>query len=120
TNVLRYAPLSPMVLVEVSRRTEPGADWLELRVVNQAGRRPGDGATADERALPPSVAEQHPPGAPVGTGRGSIGVRERAAVSVGTAPAGPSGSGWEARGRLRPDSDPGRHDGARDAGRERT
>jgi len=120
TNVLRYAPLSPMVLVEVSRRTEPGADWLELRVVNQAGRRPGDGATADERALPPSVAEQHPPGVPVGTGRGIIGMRERAAVYGGTVSAGPSGSGWEVRASLRLDLDPGRQAGARDDGRERT
>ncbi|ARK04739.1 hypothetical protein B8281_08370 [Cellulosimicrobium sp. TH-20] len=120
TNVLRYAPLSPVVLVEVSRRAEPGADWLELRVVNQAGRRPGEGASADERGLPPSVAEQHPPGVPVGTGRGIIGMRERAAVYGGTVSAGPSGTGWEVRASLRLDLDPGRQAGARDDGRERT
>ncbi|WP_156186317.1 histidine kinase [Cellulosimicrobium funkei] len=120
TNVLRYAPLSPMVLVEVSRRAEPGADWLELRVVNQAGRRPGEGASVDERGLPPSVAEQHPPGVPVGTGRGIIGMRERAAVYGGTVSAGPSGTGWEVRASLRLDLDPGRETGGRDDGRERS
>ncbi len=121
TNVLRYAPLSPVVLVEISRRTEPGADWLELRVVNQPGRRPGEGPAAQDRALPPSVAEQHPPGVPVGTGRGIIGMKERAAVYGGTVTAGPSGTGWEVRASLRLDLDPGRGPGrqGRDDGQER-
>ncbi|WP_083648743.1 sensor histidine kinase [Cellulosimicrobium sp. CUA-896] len=106
TNVLRYAPLSPVVLVEVvrwDRSPSREGDWLELRVVNRSGRRPGEGADADERALPPSVAAHHPAGVPIGTGRGIIGMRERAAVHGGTVTAGPVGDGWEVVARLRLD-----------------
>ena len=106
TNVLRYAPLAPIVLVEVVRwdRSSSGeGDWLELRVVNRAGRRPGGGDGADARELPPSVAAGHPEGVPVGTGRGIIGMRERAAVHGGTVTAGPVGDGWEVVARLRLD-----------------
>ena len=112
TNVLRYAPLAPVVLVEVVRWDRSGSgegDWLELRVVNHAGRRPGEGPA--DQALPPSVAEQHPPGLPIGTGRGVIGMQERAAMHGGTVVAGPSGTGWEVRARLRLDLDRGREPG---------
>ncbi|WP_083259890.1 sensor histidine kinase [Cellulosimicrobium cellulans] len=107
TNVLRYAPLSPVVLVEVvrwDRTSTREGDWIELRIVNRSGRRPGEGPGADERALPPSVAAHHPPGAPIGTGRGIIGMRERAAVHGGTVTAGPVGDGWEVVARLRLDT----------------
>ncbi|MFC8924152.1 sensor histidine kinase [Cellulosimicrobium sp. NPDC057127] len=107
TNVLRYAPLSPVVLVEVvrwDRTSTREGDWVELRIVNRSGRRPGEGAGADERALPPSVAAHHPAGVPIGTGRGIIGMRERAAVHGGTVTAGPVGDGWEVVARLRLDT----------------
>lgn len=107
TNVLRYAPLSPVVLVEVvrwDRSSTREGDWVELRIVNRSGRRPGEGAGADERALPPSVAAHHPAGVPIGTGRGIIGMRERAAVHGGTVTAGPVGDGWEVVARLRLDT----------------
>ncbi|WP_435736799.1 histidine kinase [Cellulosimicrobium sp. PMB13] len=106
TNVLRYAPLAPIVLLEVVRwdRSAYGeGDWLELRIVNRAGRRPGEGDSVDVRDLPPSVAEAHPEGVPLGTGRGIIGMRERAAVHGGTVTAGPVGDGWEVVARLRLD-----------------
>ncbi|MCB7137088.1 sensor histidine kinase [Cellulosimicrobium marinum] len=109
TNVLRYAPLAPIVLVEVVRwdRSSTGeGDWLELRVVNRAGRRPG--GDTDTRTLPPSVAAGHPEGVPLGTGRGIIGMRERAAVHGGTVTAGAVGDGWEVVARLRLDTGPHR------------
>lgn len=107
TNVLRYAPLAPIVLVEVVRwdRSAWGeGDWLELRVVNRAGRRPGEGTGVDARALPPSVAAAHPEGLPLGTGRGIIGMQERAAVHGGTVVARSVGDGWEVVARLRIDA----------------
>lgn len=110
TNVLRYAPLSPIVLVEVvrwDRTASREGDWLELRVVNRSGRRPGEGTGVDDRALPPSVAAHHPADVPVGTGRGIIGMRERAAVHGGSVTAGPVGDGWEVVARLRLDGEHG-------------
>lgn len=70
TNTLRHAPGTPGVQVRVSR--DPGA--VEVEVADQ-------GATL---AVHPSP----------GTGRGLIGMRERAAVYGGTVAAGPAGGGW--------------------------
>jgi len=88
TNVLRYAPGSPLVLVELSRRDERasgGGDWLDVSVL-------------DEGPAP----TLHPlPG--VGTGRGIIGMQERASLHGGTVSAGPAGSGWRVHATLRLD-----------------
>ncbi|GAA3232052.1 sensor histidine kinase [Oerskovia jenensis] len=104
TNVLRYAPLTPVVVVEIARRdagTPDGGDWLEITVTNKAGRAPGGTARdgADVRPLPPGITGDQP----IGTGRGIIGMRERAAVYGGTVTAGPTSSGWEVVARLRLD-----------------
>ncbi|MHA7133345.1 sensor histidine kinase [Oerskovia turbata] len=104
TNVLRYAPLTPMVVVEIARRdvgSPEGGDWLEITVTNKAGRAPGGTARdgADKRPLPVGITGDQP----IGTGRGIIGMRERAAVYGGTVTAGPTSSGWEVDARLRLD-----------------
>jgi len=104
TNVLRYAPLTPVVVVEIARRdahVPDGGDWLEITVTNKAGRAPGGTARdgADARPLPAVITGDQP----IGTGRGIIGMRERAAVYGGTVTAGPTSSGWEVVARLRLD-----------------
>lgn len=70
TNVLRYAAGSPRIRVHVAHR--PGR--VRITVDNDAGAR-SDRATD-------------------GTGRGLIGLRERAAVYNGTVEAGPTPDGW--------------------------
>jgi signal transduction histidine kinase len=70
TNVLRYAAGSPRIRVEVAHR--PGR--VRIAVDNDKGAR-------SDRAAD-------------GTGRGLIGLRERAAVFNGTVEAGPTPTGW--------------------------
>lgn len=92
TNVLRYAPGSPFVLVELSRRDERaagGGDWLDVSVLDE-----GPAPT-----LQPRLG--------VGTGRGIIGMQERAALHGGTVSAGSVGAGWRVHATLRLDA-PGR------------
>lgn len=103
TNVLRYAPVTPLVVVEVSRRDDTASrqgDWLDVRVVNQAGRAPGAGAVPPAARTLLEIAAQD---GTVGTGRGIIGMRERAAVFGGTVTAGPSGTGWAVHATIRLD-----------------
>ncbi len=70
TNVLRHAPGAPSV--EVTVRRTPTA--VEVDVLDAGGTRPGDGP---------------------GSGRGVLGMRERAALLGGTVDAGPRpGGGW--------------------------
>jgi signal transduction histidine kinase len=113
TNVLRYAPVTPSVVVEIARRDSDapeGGDWLEITVTNKAGRAPSGTARdgADTRPLPAGITGDQP----IGTGRGIIGMRERAAVYGGTVTAGPTSSGWEVVARLRLDgATSGRPDG---------
>ncbi|WP_265523528.1 sensor histidine kinase [Oerskovia flava] len=104
TNVLRYAPGTPLVVVEVTRRDErpQGGDWLDLRIINHAGVPQG----AEGRTPPAAGGAPHGPfGTQVGTGRGIIGMRERAAVYGGAVTAGPSGAGWAVHATLRLDLD---------------
>jgi signal transduction histidine kinase len=91
TNVLRYAPGSPLVLVELSRRDERasgGGDWLDVVVLDEGPA--------------PTVQPQHD----IGSGRGIIGMRERAALHGGTVSAGPAGTGWRVHATLRLDAPP--------------
>ncbi|WP_231505159.1 sensor histidine kinase [Cellulomonas sp. URHE0023] len=82
TNVLRHAPGAPSV--EVSVRRTPTA--VEVDVVDAGGTRAGSGG---------------------GTGRGIVGMRERAALLGGRVEAGPvSGGGWRVHAVL-PWSDDG-------------
>ena len=75
TNVLRYARLSPRIDVTVQR--------LDGRVVVTVDN---DSGTAGD--------------AMVGSGRGLIGIRERAAVYDGHVEAGPTATGWRVRAEL--------------------
>ncbi|GII99224.1 MYXO-CTERM domain-containing protein [Sediminihabitans luteus] len=87
TNVLRYAPLSPAVQVVIGRH--PAASdgssgpWVEVTVTNAAG------------AAPSAAATRTP-----GSGRGILGMRERAALHGGTVEAGPTDAGWKVRAVL--------------------
>jgi signal transduction histidine kinase len=73
TNVLRHAPGTPDAQVEVRR----GTDVVEVEVRDAGGTRPGAGG---------------------GTGRGIVGMRERAALLGGEVEAGPrSAGGWAVR-----------------------
>ncbi|MFD4991255.1 sensor histidine kinase [Cellulosimicrobium cellulans] len=73
TNVLRHAPGTPAAEVEVRR----GADAVEVEVRDAGGTRPGTGG---------------------GSGRGILGMRERAALLGGNVEAGPRpGGGWMVR-----------------------
>ncbi|MFE6235056.1 sensor histidine kinase [Cellulosimicrobium sp. NPDC057862] len=73
TNVLRHAPGTPDAQVEVRR----GADAVEVEVRDAGGTRPGAGG---------------------GTGRGILGMRERAALLGGSVEAGPrADGGWAVR-----------------------
>ncbi|WP_136519023.1 MULTISPECIES: sensor histidine kinase [Cellulomonas] len=76
TNVLRHARGTDGVRVEVERR----ADAVEVVVVDEGG------------AVPPTPSP--------GSGRGLVGMRERAAVFGGTVEAGPHGRGWRVRALL--------------------
>ncbi len=76
TNALRHAPGTTGVQVSVTRLP----DAVEVAVSDQ-------GATL---AVPPSP----------GTGRGLIGMRERAAVYGGTVDAGPAHGGWRVHARI--------------------
>ncbi|MCL3792789.1 histidine kinase [Actinomyces sp. 186855] len=76
TNVLRYAPTTRRVLVRLVRRT--GTAVL----------------TVDNDAAPGSTPVH-------GSGKGLIGMRERAAVYGGTVDAGPTPTGWQVRAVLR-------------------
>ncbi len=82
TNVLRHAPASPLVLVELGRVTDAAGARVEVRVTNQAE---------------PLAREA---GAASGTGRGIIGMRERAGALGGTIEAGPHERGWQVRAAL--------------------
>lgn len=91
TNALRYAPDTSAVVVELRRRDERergGHDWLDVIVTDAGspGVRPGPRR--------------------VGTGRGIIGMRARAAIHGGTLSAGPHDEGWRVLAALRLDEDP--------------
>ena len=77
TNVLRHAPRAERIEVAVARADHT----VTVTVTNDAGAGPLE--------------------APVGSGQGLIGMRERAAVYGGTVEAGPGGSGWRLRVALR-------------------
>ena len=76
TNVLRYAPTTPAVSVNVERHI----GTVVLTVDNEAA---------------PGTRPMH------GSGKGLIGMRERAAVYGGTVQAGPTPTGWQVRAVLR-------------------
>ena len=80
TNVLRYAPTTRAVTVRVDRH----AGTAVLTVDNDAA---------------PGSRPMH------GSGKGLIGMRERAAVYGGTVQAGPTATGWRVRAVLRWDED---------------
>ena len=80
TNVLRYAPTTRQVRVDVQRHTGTAL----LTVENQAA---------------PGSTPVH------GSGKGIIGMRERAAVYGGTVDAGPTATGWRVRAVVRWDED---------------
>lgn len=84
TNVLRYAPASPLVLVEVGTT----AEGVEVRITNQA----------EPLARTPSPS--------TGTGRGIIGMRERVAALGGALEAGPHERGWQVHATLPVDEQP--------------
>ena len=76
TNVLRYAPTTPAVSVDVERHV----GTVVLTVDNEAA---------------PGTLPMH------GSGKGLIGMRERASVYGGTVQAGPTPTGWRVRAVLR-------------------
>ena len=76
TNVLRYAPTTPSVNVDVERHI----GTVVLTVDNEAA---------------PGTRPMH------GSGKGLIGMRERASVYGGTVQAGPTPTGWRVRAVLR-------------------
>ena len=76
TNVLRYAPTTPAVSVDVARHI----GTVVLTVDNEAA---------------PGTRPMH------GSGKGLIGMRERASVYGGTVQAGPTPTGWRVRAVLR-------------------
>ena len=76
TNVLRYAPTTPAVSVDVERHI----GTVVLTVDNEAA---------------PGTRPMH------GSGKGLIGMRERASVYGGTVQAGPTTTGWRVRAVLR-------------------
>ena len=76
TNVLRYAPTTPAVKVDVERHI----GTVILTVDNEAA---------------PGTRPMH------GSGKGLIGMRERASVYGGTVQAGPTTTGWRVRAVLR-------------------
>ena len=78
TNVLRYAPDAPSIKVRVAH----SAGHVTITVDNTSG---GTAAAG-------------------GSGRGLIGIRERAAVFDGTVVAGPTANGWRVEARLRVDN----------------
>ncbi|GGO99677.1 sensor histidine kinase [Actinomyces gaoshouyii] len=80
TNVLRYAPTTSRVSVDVQRRIGTAV----LTVDNEAA---------------PGTTPMH------GSGKGLIGMRERAAVYGGSVQAGPRASGWRVRAVLRWDEE---------------
>jgi signal transduction histidine kinase len=80
TNVLRHAPGSPFVLVELERLIDERGDRVEVRITNELGPVAVDGA--------------------VGTGRGILGMRERAASLGGSVEAGAHERGWQVRAVL--------------------
>ncbi len=83
TNVLRYAPLAPTVLVEYAYKATPVAT-LTVRIENTAG--PAGGTAMRESARDGESA--------FGTGRGIIGMRQRVTAHGGTLTAGPTAKGW--------------------------
>ena len=76
TNVLRYAPTTPAVKVDVERHI----GTVILTVDNEAA---------------PGTRPMH------GSGKGLIGMRERASVYGGNVQAGPTPTGWRVRAVLR-------------------
>ncbi|GAA1823026.1 sensor histidine kinase [Agromyces salentinus] len=90
TNALRYAPDAAVVVVELRRRDERargGRDWLDVVIADQGSPRGGPSRRG------------------IGTGRGIIGMRERAAIHGGSLTAGPDGDGWRVHAALRLDDD---------------
>ncbi len=86
TNVLRYAPDSTQVvasLARVDRLDDVEGDWVQVRVTNRAGTAAASGAS--------------------GTGRGILGMRERAFAHGGRLIAGPLADGWQVDAALRLD-----------------
>lgn len=88
TNVLRHAP---------------GSSRVDVRLEVRPGEGPGEVDTAV--LVVDNTANGATPAAPVdsspGSGRGIMGMRERAASCGGTAEAGPTASGWRVRAVLR-------------------
>ncbi len=82
TNVLRHDPASPLVLVELARVADDRGERVELVVTNEAG------PAAPGRAESP------------GSGRGILGMRERAASLGGSVEAGAHERGWQVRAVL--------------------
>lgn len=88
TNALRHAPGTAAVEVEVRTRDE----HVEVVVTDQGATVPvsvGQGSEKDSDT-----------GSSQGSGRGLLGMRERAAVFGGTVEAGPYGGGWRVRALL--------------------
>ena len=81
TNVLRHAPGSPLVLVELERIVDELGDRVEVCITNELGPVVVDAAT-------------------VGSGRGILGMRERAASLGGSVEAGAHERGWQVRAVL--------------------
>lgn len=79
TNVLSHAPDSPTVEVLLDR----AGDHVTAKVTNTSPRRRSD-----------------PGPAPVGSGHGIAGIRERAAAHRGSLQAGPTNDGWQVRAIL--------------------
>jgi len=107
TNVLRHAPGSPLVIVELEWLTDDQRQRVEVRVTNESG--PLLGATGDATS---SVAASALGPSALGTGRGILGMRERAASLGGSVEAGAHERGWQVRAVLplaEPDADAGGH-----------
>ena len=81
TNVLRHAPGSPLVLVELAHVADARGERVELAITNEAA---------------PALVER----SSEGSGRGILGMRERAASLGGSVEAGAHERGWQVRAVL--------------------